>query len=202
MQILHAAGMQLGKSATESLNAAPGSPRGEGRIRDEIYKPILEQGGFDPLGQTSLPPVGWEPDFITPEELREKVIALAQIEDMDKPWGFKAIKGLLFWPLFDKAFPDAKWVTVARPVNEHIQSLIRTPFMTVHDTEAGWRQYLLDIFLYEYDLRNKVKNSMVLELTNVRDSGDYTYVRTLLDWLGLKWSDTIYNQFKPWLYKK
>ena len=200
MQILHAAGMQLGKSAEESLNAAPGSPRGEGRIREQIEKPILERGGFDPLGQNPLPPLEWKPDFITASELREQVLAAVQVKDLNKPWGFKAIKGLLFWPLFAEAFPDAQWVFVERQVNEHIKSIMRTPFMRAFSTEEEWRKYLSKIDSHMNACWDGVDNVSIFHPENVRE-GRYNYVAELVHGLGLEMTEAVYEQYNPKLYR-
>lgn len=198
MKILHAAGMQVGTMA--ETQTAPGSPWGEGRIRDQLFKPILEDGGFDPLAQDPLPPVGWYPDM-EPGEFRRQVLELVEVRDLTRPWGFKAIKGVLFWKLLNDAFPDAKWVMVDRGVDEHIASLMRTPFMTAYNTYSGWRQYLREIEWHIEDAVEGVSWCIDFQPAWVRD-GDWEMVGDVLDTLGLKMCNEVKQQFNQNLYRK
>lgn len=191
MRILQAAGMQLGRTA-ECADLR------EGKIRDQLYKPILKAGGYDPLAQDPLPPVGWYPDM-KPEEFREKVIELAEIDDLNKPWGFKAIKGLLFWRLLHDAFPEAEWVFVERATTEHTDSLMRTIFMRCHDTHEGWEEYLNLIEAHAADAWDIVTGWEYWP-SDLR-KGDFEDTADLIKWCGLQMNDQVYQQFNPGLYK-
>ena len=191
--------MQLGSSAEQSLNNAPGAPRGEGKLRDNIWKPILEEGGFDPLAQTNLPPVGWEPEFIEPFQLADQIMELIEVDDFDKPWGFKAIKGLLFWKTLHKAFPGAQWVFVERHREPHIASLMATPFMTAYDHAAGWGYYLDQIDKHIDDAWETVDVNAFWPI-NAKD-GNWTHVAEFLHRLGLKMNEKVYQQVNYNLYR-
>lgn len=139
MAFLEACGMVIGKTAERS-------PLKEGDIRDKFYKPVLKEGGFDPLAQGTLPPPGWYPtgrDIKADRQLVKACFGWPEDKRFGvQPWGFKAIKGLLFYPYLNAMFPEGiKWVVVHREVESWIGSLMRTGFMNKYTTEEGWRCY-------------------------------------------------------------
>lgn len=193
MRVLQRCGLQLGPSA--EINELR-----EGRVRDELWKPILRDGGFDELAQTSLPPVGWFPDSISVADFRDRVLELVGLDDYDCVWGFKGIKGLLFWRLLDAAFPQARWVYVNRPRTEHINSLMRTPFMTAHNTPEGWGHYLDEIDLHRRDLVTSGRNVMTFSPSTIRH-GDEWHTGYLCNHCGVKYSGAALDEFDPRRYR-
>lgn len=138
MQFLHRCGMVVGKGAERS-------PLCEGRIRDQYYKPVLKEGGYDPLAQRKLPPVGWQPAR-DPQKDRHLIDELFEWpEDRrygHQAYGFKAIKGLLFFPHLAACFPNGvRWLVIHRGIDGWVDSLMRTGFMNAHSDEEGWRGY-------------------------------------------------------------
>jgi len=193
MRWLEANGLQVGKKAAQADLA-------EGRIRDEFFKPVLKSGGFDPLAQETMPPVGWRPKM-SAAQARQKILDLAEVDYFSRPWGFKAIKGLLFWRLLHEAFPDAKWLLIYRLPPEHIDSLLRTPFMRAHSTREGWREYLDTIYEHAADLQSVVRPYplgpvRVFRPSLLRDpAGQEDRLKDVIAWLGL-----YYNPRSPHVY--
>lgn len=196
MKFLQACGMEVGASAARSTLV-------EGRIRDELYKPILASGGFDPRAQNPLPPLGWQPEM-SAERFRSAVLALAEIDvTKNAVWGFKAIKGLLFWRLVNEAFPKAKWIVIHREREEHIDSLLRTSFMNTYTTREGWDRYLTEIDEHMLDLIAEIDNWEQFEPAELReekpDIGRLTY---LCEWCGLTFNKQALSVFDSSKYKK
>lgn len=139
MSYLQASGLVIGKGAERS-------PLKEGAIRDKFYKPVLKQGGFDPLAQSTLPPPCWTPVGRDLTQDRKLILDLFEWPDggtsFEVEWGFKAIKGLLFWPYLQHLFPQGvKWLIVHREIESWIGSLMRTGFMNAYKDSEGWRCY-------------------------------------------------------------
>lgn len=195
MRFLHANGMQVGKSAEKH-------PLMEGRIRDEFYKPVLKDGGFDQLAQKKLPPPGWDPVSLHPGTARESILHLSEVEDTGLPWGFKGVKGLLMWPILHLAFPGAKWVVIHRDRAEHIQSLLRTGFMTAHSDSFGWNAYLDEIDAHITSLTSCTDiDFTVFSPGKLRDADDQ-YLEDFCQWCGLSYNPRSKGVYDKKLYRK
>ncbi|NJM42225.1 MAG: hypothetical protein HC853_16515 [Anaerolineae bacterium] len=75
-----------------------------------------------------LPPRGWLPAI---PDFRSLVAAALVIQHYDgvQPWGFKEPKMCLMWRLWDQHFPGARWVIVRRPIEQVVDSCMRTSFL-------------------------------------------------------------------------
>lgn len=128
-----------GTSLTTGILAALGLNLGPVNVlneciaaREGVVKPYLRRIGADPRCQNPLPDMNRiEPD---PDWRNKITSAVGQAE----PWGYKCAKAVLFWPLWVKHFPEAKWVIVRRDRRELIDCLMRTGFMSGHKTREGW----------------------------------------------------------------
>jgi hypothetical protein len=105
-------------------------------IRDQITKPYLRMMGLDPLCQDPLPDV----DKLLPyPDLRTHVKgAMMEAGYTRGPWFYKGAKMCLLWPLWNEAFPNAKWVIVRRRDEDIARSCMRTPFMRAFRSVEGW----------------------------------------------------------------
>ena len=134
---LAAAGLRLGETITGDAE----NPTGyfENRtVREEVLKPLLRSGGYDPLGVMDLPPPDWRP--ATPA-LADQLAA--RLRPGEGPWGFKDPKLLLMWRAWAATFPRALWVVVRRPAEEVMASCLRTGFMRRHsDAPEFWRHFV------------------------------------------------------------
>ena len=82
MRFLHACGMEVGTETAKN-------PLLEGRIRDQLFKPLLASGGFDRRAQKSLPPVGWEPAMPVVQVRQEVLDLFGGPTGEGVVWGFK-----------------------------------------------------------------------------------------------------------------
>jgi len=194
MKFLHANGLQVGKTAEMH-------PLMEGRIRDKFYKPTLRHHGFDPMAQSHLPPPGWKPEV---PQAKETILSLSEVEDFDKPWGFKGVKGLLMWKLLHEAFPGAKWVVIYRERAEHVQSLLRTGFMNAYTNENGWAKYLNEINAHIATLVNaRDVDLTIFSPATLRDDKDNDdYLHGFCEWVGLEYNPRSKKVFDRKLYRR
>jgi len=128
--VLQACGLNLGHTKLNGLNEAT-------KVRDQLLKPYLKSVGADPMGQHPLPDLD---DVRIDRGWREKV--MESLGYPSEPWGYKAAKACLIWPLFAAAFPEAKWVIVRRDKEQIAQSCMRTQFMRAHRNVEGWRRWV------------------------------------------------------------
>ena len=100
-------------------------------VKDRVVKPLLSMMGNDPLGLNSLPPLK-QKRLVEPKHFRDQVetIMVEHGWDGKQPYVFKDAKMALIFDQWRKAFPDAKWYVVRRPVNDVIRSCLRAEPMT------------------------------------------------------------------------
>ena len=96
-------------------------------IRNGIVKKYYQSIGVDKLGQYPLPDINNLP---IPPDWKEKVENVMLNDGYkDGLWMYKGAKMCQHWPVWNNAFPDAKWVIVRRKTPDIINSCIRTNFM-------------------------------------------------------------------------
>lgn len=185
-------------------------------IRNRIVKPYLRKIGVDPLGQYPLPnvdglkiPVSWK--------WRKDVCEVMQSQGYkDGEWMYKGAKICLFWPVWDVAFPNAKWVIVRRSKDDIVNSCLRTGFMRafarqdtlkkigVKNEKEGWLWWVqqhLERFEEMYDVINNLHQVWPHFFI---ERGDFEEIKELIKKLGLKWNDAVYEfvDKKLWNNKK
>lgn len=166
-------------------------------IREAIVKPYLEQVGVDPMGQRTLLdtssvliPRYWK------REVEEVMIAEGYKEGA---WMYKDARIALMWPIWNYAFPNAKWLIVRRRTGDIIQSCMKTAYMNAYETEEGWKSWVHE--------NEKRFIEMITEGINCKQIwpermvyGDYKQLYETLDWLGLQWSSDIVDFINPLLW--
>lgn len=179
-------------------------------IRNNILKPYLREEGLDPLGQYPLPNVN---EISIPNDLRKRVQDTMKNQGYKEgEWMYKGAKMCLTWPIWQHAFPDAKWVIVRRRTGDIVNSCMKTGFMAAFNNtmkqkavgakspEEGWvwwvRQHE-DRFVEMIQKGMNVKVVWPDRMVN----GDYSQMAELIDWLGLEWNSEIYNFIDPKLWK-
>lgn len=95
------------------------------RILEEVIEPYFSDIEADLLGQYPLPivnsiPINW----------KQKVEQIMIDEGyQESRWMYKDSKSSLVWPIWNYAFPNAKWIIVRRRTGDIIQSCLKTAFM-------------------------------------------------------------------------
>jgi len=179
-------------------------------IRQDIVKPYLRSIGMDPKGQYPLPDVHNIP---IPNDLRRRVEQVMLDEGYKSgPWMYKGAKMCLTWPMWDHAFPDAKWIIVRRRTGDIIKSCFHTGFMTAFNSpanqkavgaaneEEGWLWWVRQHEDRFVEMITSGLNVKVVWPHRMID-GDYSQVMEMIEWLGLKWTPEVMNFIEPKLWK-
>jgi hypothetical protein len=113
----------------------------------------------------------------------------------DGPWFYKGAKMCLFWPIWHRAFPNAKWIIVRRKDEDIINSCLRTGFMRAYDDAEGWQTWV-DHHKERFQ-EMKAAGLSVAEVWPTKFvEGDFTEVhRVVIKFLRLRWRDKKVRDF-------
>jgi len=165
------------------------------RIREELVKPYFKVVGSDPDAQKSFP--GF---IVTPINWKDEVERIISEEGYNEgPWMYKDSRMCQMWPVWDKAYSDAKWIIVRRRTGDIIESCLKTGYMTAYSDRDGWLS-----MVHEYEQRFV---EMVTEGLNCKViwpermvNGDFQQLYETLDWLGLSWDSRALSFIEPLLW--
>ena len=128
------------------------------------------------------------------------------------PWMYKGAKLCLHWPVWEYAFPNAKWIIVRRKTSDIINSCIRTGFMSAFGNRSNqvqvgakdeWDGWLWWVHQHEERFVEMIQaglNCKVIWPERMVD-GDYSQIKEMLEWLGLEWGSEITEFIEPKLWK-
>lgn len=177
-------------------------------IRQEICKPFLKSVDADPMGQKPLPDMnivwGKVADKTFVDSFRDSVLTSIKNQgwDGESPWFYKGAKMCLFWPLWVKAFPEAKWVIVRREGSDIVRSCMKTSFMRAYRDATGWETWLNTHIRRFQEMKSHIHE--VREYwpeTAIEGDLDPTY--NLLAWLDLEPAVNLISDFiSPVLWKE
>jgi hypothetical protein len=180
------------------------------KIRNDIVKPYLEKIGVDRLGQYPLPDVK---TISIPQDWKTQVENV-MIEQgyRSGPWMYKGAKMCLMWPIWDYAFPDAKWIIVRRKPSDIINSCLKTGFMRAfrneHNQKAVGAKNESEGWLWWIREHQKRFVEMIEAGINIKIvwpermvNGDYSQMMDTIDWLGLDWDSKVLSFIDPKLWK-
>lgn len=170
-----------------------------------FVKPLLKRLGCDPLGQKPLPDIN--KIHRLPDD-QAKACRRFVLETIRKqgysggPWYYKGAKLCLLWPLWHKAFPNARWIIVRRDPEDIVASCLRTSFMRKYQTRAGWLGWVV-----EHEKRFEEMHNAGLSVMEVWPqraiNGDLTELQMVINNLGLKWDFNTVREFvSPALWHK
>ncbi len=171
--------------------ATSANPKGQyenSAIRNKLIKPYLRNRCADPLGQDPLPDVTNLPDY---PGLRHMVLDMLKEQkvNLQNPWFIKVCKACLIWPVFEKAFPEAKWVIIRRKKEDIITSCLNTSFMRKRRTREEWAEWV-DHHVSRFDEMKKFMPDRTFEVWPTKMiNGDLTEVKESIEWLGLDWNE-------------
>lgn len=169
-------------------------------IRDNVEKKYLNVLGLDPLGQTPL--LDHTSTIYIPNKWREWIEDTMIREGYKSgPWYYKGAKACQIWPVWNNAFPNAKWVIVRRRSVDIVDSCLETSFMYKRQTEEEWMDWI------HYHEQRFVE--MIQAGLNVKQiwpermvHGNYEQLYEVIEWLGLSWkSQEVMNWIEPKLWK-
>jgi len=115
---------------------------------------------------------------------------------------YKGAKMCLMWTLWDRAFPDAKWIIVRRRSEDIISSCMKTGFMSKYKDRNGWLGWVREHvkrFKEMYENKLNIREVFPQEMID----GNYIDIESIIEWLGLEWKEqTVKDFISPDLWNK
>lgn len=183
----------------ELAKATPYNKKGmfENRaIVRSMVKPLLEKVGADPMGQKPLPKIT-DFDTVDSNKWRESFLREMKHQGYKEDSNilmYKGAKMCLMWPLWDKAFPEAKWIIVRRRSEDIINSCLKTGFMHRYRDREGWLFWVKEhvkrfreMFEDRLDIMEVFPQEMI--------DGNYTEIESVIKWAGLEWKEKEVKEF-------
>jgi hypothetical protein len=174
---------------------------------DEYYAQL----GVDPRGQWPLPNIQ---EMIIPTTWKDDVQHCLNMEyyKQSQLWMYKSPRIGQIWPVWNQAYPKAKWILVRRRTGDVLQSCMKTDFMDAYGDKTiqqmvgagterdGWLWWVhehekLFLQMMEAELNLKViwPERMLY--------GNFEQIHEMLDWLGLQWNPGIIQLLETLLLK-
>ena len=173
-------------------------------VRSEV-KSLLEDMGVDPKGQNPLPDIKEVfkfADVFTWRALFYLIMKRQGYKDESLPLMYKGAKMCLIWPLWHKAFPNAKWVLVRRRSEDIVYSCLRTGFMSAYKDKEGWLFWVrehMKLFKQMFEAGLNIREVFPQEMIN----GNFIEIESVINWLGLEWKEEEVKKFiSPELWGK
>ena len=149
----------------------------------------LVDNGMDKDGQSIFKPttnlkipINWKSDI-------ENILGEA-------PWMIKSSHAALMWPVWNYAFPNAKYLIVRRRTGDIISSCMNTAYMKANTTQEGWLNMCREYEQRFVEMMNAGLNCKVIWPHRMA-YGDYQQIYETLEWLGLEWDTKILEWVDP-----
>jgi len=127
-------------------------------------------------------------------------------------WMFKCSLLTPMWPIWNYAYPNAKWLIIRRRTGDVIESCVKTAYMLTFksqenldavgakDEREGWKWW---VHQYENKFREMIEAGVNCKIIwpERMVTGDYQQVYEMLDWLGMEWNSNIVATIDPMLIK-
>lgn len=120
--------------------------------------------------------------------------------DRKKPWLYKSSRITQIWPIWNQAYPNAKWIIVRRRTGDIIQSCMKTGFMKAYSDQVGWLGWIHAHEKLFVSMIEKGCNCKVIWPERMA-SGDFNQMQEVIEWLGLTWNPEIQKAIEP-LFEK
>jgi hypothetical protein len=180
------------------------------KVREQVVEPYFLRSGLDPTGQFPLPNIY---RLYIPRDWKQKVCATMYDDGLrDQPWFYKSSKLCLTWPIWNYAFPNAKWIIVRRRTGDIISSCLKTNFMKAFNRESirgsigvkserdGWLWWVRQHEKRFVEMINEGLNCKMI-WPHRMVYGDYQQMMEMIDWLGLKWNSEVLGFIDPKFWK-
>lgn len=176
----------------------------ENKVITEFNREILSQHPISmPEIETLQIPINWR------KAINGVLVAQHGIE---RHWMVKHSGLACLWPIWNYAYPNAKWLIIRRKTGDVVTSCVKTGYMkTFKDPvirgeflfeteEEGWLWW---IHQYEERFRNMIEAGLNCRVIwpERMVTGDYTQIYETIQWLGLKWNPNIPKVIDPLLNK-
>jgi len=153
--------------------------------------------GIDARGQKTLPDTN---NILIPNYWKDNVLDILKKEGCNDNWMYKDSKSCLIWPIWDYAFPKAKWVIVRRRTGDIVQSCLKTSYMNAHQDEAGWINWVHEYEERFKDMIERVNYKVIWPERMV--NSDYGQLKDLCEWIGIEYDENkIKRYIEPLLWK-
>lgn len=160
-------------------------------IRQDLVKPYLRSINADPMGQDPLPDIE-SCKLISVRAInnwRIRIIDILRSQGYpgnNQIWFYKGAKMCLFWPIWARAFPDARWVIVRRKTGDIVNSCLRTTFMRAYKKASGWyywvdqhKERFIEMHQAGLNIREVWPQKMI--------GNDFSEIEDVVKSLGLNW---------------
>jgi hypothetical protein len=207
--VIHLRGAFGGEMSGPTPNNAKGMFENS-KIRNQIVKPFFRDLGVDALGQYPLPDIN---KMLIPSDWAQRVEDVMMEQGYEGgPWMYKGAKMCLHWPVWNYAFPNAKWIIVRRRPGDIVNSCLRTGFMNAFnsdtkcrevgavDAREGWMWWIKQHEDRFREMQNAGLNCKVV-WPNRMVEGDYRQMKETLEWCGLEWGPEVTEFIEPKLWK-
>ena len=161
------------------------------KVRNALVKPYLRSIKADPMGQEPLPDIEScklvSVRAVNNWRIRVLDIFMDQGYDNKSIWFYKGAKMCLFWPLWHRAFPKAKWIIVRRRTGDIVSSCMKTSFMRAYKKPSGWyywvdqhKERFLEMSQSGLDIYHVWPQKMI--------GNDFSEIEGAIKSLGLNWN--------------
>lgn len=113
-----------------------------------------------------------------------------------RPWLFKGSRLSQTWPIWNEAYPNAKWIIVRRRTGDIIQSCLKTGFMDAYKDQVGWLGWIHDHEKLFVEMIEKGLNCKIIWPERMA-TGDFTQMQETIEWLNLSWNSDIKKLILP-----
>ncbi len=183
---------RLGFCGGKVIGATPHNQKGQYEnveIRNNMIKNYLRLLSVDPLGQNPLPNIDIVKRDATKEKCdswKKRIFSILNNQGYDgtSPWYYKGAKICLIWPIWNKAFPDAKWVIVRRDDYDICSSCLKTSFMRAFNKRNGWQFWVNEHKKRFEEIKKATRNVFEFWPFKVID-GNFNHVSELAEFLSV-----------------
>jgi len=172
--------------------------RWENKQLKQLLNKYYNSIGLDPKGQNPIPdtsklliPNSWVQDV-------ENCI-FSEGYKHTQTWLFKSARLCQTWPIWNYAFPSARWIIVRRRTGDIVQSCMKTDFMKAYDTEEGWKDWVHKHEKYFVEMIEGGVNCKIVWPERMVH-GDYHQMYEAMDWVGLPWNTKVLSVVDPLLW--
>ncbi len=164
----------------------------------ELLRAHIGSLGGDPFGQK---PLLKTKNITIPNNFKDRVTAIMRGQGYNEGvWVYKSSLIALTWPIWNYAFPDAKYLIVRRRKGDIIQSCMKTAYMDAYSNEEGWKGMIDDYESRFVEMITQGLNCRVMWPDRMAH-GDYSQMYELLEWLNLPWKYEVLAYIDPKFWK-